>query len=137
MLLIACANVANLILARMARREQELVIRTAVGAGSGRLLRQLLTESLIMALLAAGLGLLFAMSSMKLLSDFASQLTPRAREISIDGWVLGFAVLCATATTVLFGSIAALYSTARCRLGSEGIQPHQRGPQPAGWCAAC
>jgi putative ABC transport system permease protein len=109
-LLIACANVANLILARMARREQELVIRTAVGAGSGRILRQLLTESLIMALLSAGIGLLFAFSSIRLLSDFASQLTPRAREISIDAWVLGFAVLCATATTVLFGSIAALYS---------------------------
>jgi putative ABC transport system permease protein len=109
-LLIACANVANLILARMARREQELVIRTAVGAGSSRLLRQLLTESLLMALLAAALGLGFAVASLPLLAQFAGQLSPRAREISIDGWVLAFAVFCATATTVLFGSVAALYS---------------------------
>jgi len=109
-LLIACANVANLILARMARREQELVIRTAVGAGAGRLLRQLLTESLILALLAAVVGIAFASGSLKLLTQFAGQLTPRAREIAIDGWVLSFATLCATGTTVLFGSMAALYS---------------------------
>ena len=109
-LLIACANVANLTLARMARREHELVIRTAVGAGSGRLLRQLLTESLIMALLAAAVGLLFATGSIKLLAQFASELTPRAREITIDGWVLAFATLCASATTIVFGSVAALYS---------------------------
>ncbi|MBZ5620460.1 MAG: ABC transporter permease [Acidobacteriia bacterium] len=109
-LLIACANVANLTLARMARREQELVIRTAVGAGSGRLLRQLLTESLIMALLSAGVGMLFAAASIKLLTQFAGQLTPRAGEIAIDGWVLAFAILCASATTIVFGSVAALYS---------------------------
>ena len=109
-LLIACANVANLILARMARRERELTIRTAVGAGAGRLLRQLLTESMILALLAAGVGLLFASGSLRLMTEFVSQLTPRAREIGIDGWVLLFAVLCAGATTVVFGSMAALYS---------------------------
>jgi len=109
-LLIACANVANLMLARMARRERELVIRTAVGAGAGRLLRQLLTESLILALLAAGVGLLFASGSLRLLAEFAGQLTPRAREIAIDGWVLAFAVLCAGATAIVFGSMSALYS---------------------------
>jgi putative ABC transport system permease protein len=108
-LLIACANVANLILARMARREQELVIRTAVGAGAGRLLRQLLTESLMMALAAAAIGVAFAAGSMRLMSQFAQQLTPRAREIGVDGWMLAFAVVCATVTTVLFGSISALY----------------------------
>src|SRR3954454_11054330 len=99
-LLIACANVANLILARMARRERELTIRTAMGAGAGRLLRQLLTESLLLALLAAAVGIAFAYGSMGLLTSFAGQLTPRAREISVDGWVLGFAVVCATLTTV-------------------------------------
>jgi putative ABC transport system permease protein len=109
-LVIACANVANLMLARMARREKELVIRTAVGAGSGRLLRQLLTESLIMALLAAGVGVVFAIATSKLLADFSGEFTPRAREITVDGWVLGFAALCATATTLVFGPMAALYS---------------------------
>jgi putative ABC transport system permease protein len=109
-LLIACANVANLILARMARREQELVIRTAVGAGAGRLLRQLLTESLVMALAAAAVGVGFAAGSMKLIGQFASQLTPRAREIGVDGWMLAFAITCAVATTVIFGSISALYA---------------------------
>jgi predicted permease len=109
-LLITCANVANLILSRMSQREQELMIRTAVGAGSGRLLRQLLTESFFLTLLAAIVGILFAFSSIELMKDFAGQITSRAREITIDPGVLGFAVLCAAATTIFFGSIAALYS---------------------------
>ena len=123
-LLIACANVANLILARMARRERELVIRTAVGAGAGRLLRQLLTESSILALGAAAAGLLFASGSLRLLADFAEQLTPRAREVHIDGWVLLFAVLCACATTMVFGSLSALVSRANPAEGlkSGGLQ---------------
>jgi predicted permease len=109
-LLIACANVANLILARMAQRERELTIRWAMGAGAGRLLRQLLTESLILALVAAGVGLVFAWGSMELLKGFASQITPRAREISLDRWVLVFAVGCATVTSIVCGSLAALQS---------------------------
>ena len=123
-LLIACANVANLILARMARREQELVIRTAVGAGAGRLLRQLLTESLMMALAAAAIGVAFAAGSMKLMGQFAQQLTPRAREIGVDGWMLAFAIVCATLTTVLFGSISALYAR---RDVAHGLKDGGRG----------
>lgn len=111
-LLIACANVANLMLARMAQRERELVIRTAVGAGAGRLLRQLLTESLILALMAAGIGVAFAAGSLRLLTQFAGELTPRAREIGMDVWVLLFAVLCAAAATMAFGSMSALYARA-------------------------
>jgi putative ABC transport system permease protein len=123
-LVIACANVANLMLARMARRERELVIRTAVGAGAGRLLRQLLTESLILALMAAGVGLLFATGSLRLMTEFAGQLTPRAREIGIDAWVLLFAVFCAAATTIVFGSMSALYSRAdlATSLKESGLQ---------------
>jgi len=116
-LLIACANVANLILARMAQRERELTIRWAMGAGAGRLLRQLLTESLILALLAAGVGLAFAWGSMELLTGFTAQLTPRAREISLDRWVLAFAVGCATLTSVVCGSLAALQSRAGAAKG--------------------
>ena len=109
-LLIACANVANLILARLGGREQELVIRAAVGAGAGRLLRQLLTESFLLAAIAAGLGLLFASGSLELLIRYAGQLTPRAREITLDGRVLAFAMLCAAATTLIFGSAAAWHA---------------------------
>jgi predicted permease len=105
-LLIACANVANLILARMAQRERELNIRWAMGAGAGRLLRQLVTESLILAFIAAAVGLVFAWGSTALLTAFTAQLTPRAREISLDGWVLAFAIACATATSVVCGSLA-------------------------------
>ncbi len=123
-LLIACANVANLILARMARREQELIIRTAVGAGAGRLLRQLLTESLIMAVAAAAIGVAFAAGSMRLMSQFAGQLTPRAREIGVDGWMLAFAIVCATVTTVTFGSISALYAR---RDIAHGLKEGSRG----------
>jgi predicted permease len=109
-LLITCANVANLILARMSQREQELMIRTAVGAGNSRLLRQLLTESFFLTLFAAAIGIVFAYGSIELMKDFAGQLTSRAREITIDPWVLGFALLCATITTIFFGSMSALYS---------------------------
>ena len=136
-LLIACANVANLILARMARREKELTIRTAMGAGAGRLLRQLLTESLLMALLAAAVGVAFAYGSMGLLTRFAGQLTPRAREISLDGWVLGFAVLCATVTTVVCGIAGGHADARQRRRRPEGKRRAGRTPgQPQPACAA-
>src|SRR5258708_25620740 len=90
-LLIACANVANLTLSRMSGRERELVVRSALGAGKGRLLRQLMTESFILSLLAVGLGVLFASQSLKLLTDFTARLTPRAREIHVDPSMLLFA----------------------------------------------
>ena len=109
-LLIACANVANLTLARMSARERELTVRAALGAGKGRLLRQLVTESFILGLLAAGLGVLFASQSLKLLVDFAGRLTSRAREIQVDGTMLLFALGMAVLTSVVFGSISALYS---------------------------
>ncbi len=109
-LLIACANVANLTLARMSARERELTVRAALGAGKGRLLRQLVTESFILGLLAAGLGVLFASQSLKLLVDFTGRLTSRAREIQVDGTMLLFALAMAILTSVVFGSISALYS---------------------------
>ena len=109
-LLIACANVANLIMARMASRQQELLVRSAVGAGNSRLLRQLLTENFFMALLAGLFGLAFAFGSVELMKDFAVQLTPRAIEIQIDHRVLVFTILCASVTTIFFGSVAAIYS---------------------------
>jgi putative ABC transport system permease protein len=109
-LLIACANVANLTLARMSGRERELTVRSALGAGKGRLLRQLFTESLMMGLLAAGLGVLFASQSLRLLVDFTARLTPRAREIHVDLWMLIFALAAAFLTSIVSGSVSALYS---------------------------
>jgi putative ABC transport system permease protein len=116
-LLISCANVANLTLARMARRERELALRTALGAGRSRLLRQLLTESFLLALAGGALGLFFAYSSLELLIEFAARLTPRAREIHIDGGVLAFTLFAALGTSIVFGTISALFSRANLASG--------------------
>jgi len=109
-LLIACANVANLTLARMSQRERELAVRTALGAGRSRLLRQLLTESALMALFGGALGLVAAYASLGLLTDFAARLTPRAREIRIDFGVLVFTLVAALGTSMIFGTISAFFS---------------------------
>jgi putative ABC transport system permease protein len=111
-LLIACANVANLMLARMSRRERELAVRTALGAGQSRILRQLLTESFLIALVGGLFGLAFAYGSLGLLTQFAARLTPRAHEIRIDGGVLAFTLLAALGTSIVFGTLSAIFTRA-------------------------
>ena len=106
-LLLACANVANLTLARLLRRRRELALRGALGASRLRLARQLVTESTLVALAGGALGLLFAAGGLKLLVSFAARFTPRAREISIDGPVLLFALVVSLATGIAFGLIPA------------------------------
>jgi putative ABC transport system permease protein len=106
-LLIVCASIANLLLARMVRREREMSVRAALGATRGRLLRQLLTESLILAVTGGVLGLALSAFSLKLLVTFAERFTPRAHEISIDFNVLFFTLAVSIVTGLIFGSIPA------------------------------
>ena len=107
-LLIACANVANLTMARMSRRERELALRSALGAGRGRLLRQLVTEASLLALAAGAFGLLIAWLSLDLLVAFAALFTTRTTEVAVDGRVLAFTLGLSLATGVAFGAAPAL-----------------------------
>ncbi len=92
-LLLACANVANLALTRLIRRERELAVRSALGAGKRRIRRQLFTENLILAFAGAGLGLILAIAGLDLLVSYANRFTIRSEEIGVDGAVLVFTLL--------------------------------------------
>ncbi len=109
-LLIACANVANLTLARVLRRDRELALRASLGANRGRLIRQLLTESVLLALAGSAVGLLLAASTVDLLTAFVSRFTVRTGEIAIDPRVLAFTLGLSVVTGIIFGIFPALAS---------------------------
>src|SRR6185295_1199878 len=107
-LLIACVNVANLLLARGGARAREVAVRAAVGAGRGRLIRQFLAESVALGVVGAAAGLVVAAATTRILVALGPASIPRLADVSIDARVLAFSGVLAFATSVLFGLVPAL-----------------------------
>src|SRR5215470_5274756 len=124
-LLIGCVNIANLLLARSSARRREMAIRLALGARRGRLIQQLLTESLLLALIGGAVALLMVAWVMKALLGFAPDDIPRLHEVGFNGGVLGFAFAISILTGVIFGLVPALQAsrpdmTANLKEGGQG-----------------
>jgi predicted permease len=131
-LLIACANVANLLLARATRREREIAIRAAIGASRGRLLRQLLTESAWLSFAGGAIGIILAGWMVSALLSLAPPgRIPRLEHVRIDSWVVAFAVGVSLITAVLFGIAPALRITRRGSRESlaPSLRPSVRGQE--------
>ena len=107
-MIISAANVTNLTLMRGVRREHELVVRSALGAGTGRLRRLLLAENLVLAILGGALGVGIAIGGVRLLTSFAARYSPRANEIELDTVVLGFTLALSVAVAMLLSFVATL-----------------------------
>src|SRR6185369_7731628 len=110
-LLIACANVANLLLARAAYRQKEIALRTALGASRRRVVRQLLTESVLLSVVSGVAGLALSLWLIKLLIAVTPPNTPRLDEIRIDLRVFGFTLAVTVVAGLLFGLVPALHTS--------------------------
>ena len=126
-LLIACGNVANLLLARAASRQGELAVRAALGAGRGRIIRQLVTESLVLAAMATGIGLLIAVLGVRALVSLEPESIARLDQATVDGTVFLFAVVLAAGCALIFGLWPA-WSQSRSSVPS-GIRTAGRGSE--------
>ncbi len=115
-MLIACMNVANLMLVRAEGRQQELAVRSALGAGRWRIVRELLLESVTLGVLGGAAGVMVADAGLRLLTRIGPVDLPRMSEISLDGWSVGFTVILSVLSGLLFGAIPALrYGPSRQR----------------------
>ena len=107
-LLIACANVANLLLSRAIARQQEISVRTALGASRWHIVRQLLTESLLLSLCGGALGMFICLLNVKWIHILGTKSIPRLQDVGIDGRVLLFALLLSLFSEILFGLVSSL-----------------------------
>jgi putative ABC transport system permease protein len=110
-LLIACANITGLLLIRAAARQKEIAIRLVVGSGRRRLVRQLLTETIVLATIGGALGMLALSLTIKILVNLLPEDLPRIKSVSIDGRVLAFGLLLSILTGIIFGLAPALQAT--------------------------
>jgi putative ABC transport system permease protein len=132
LLLIACLNMANLLLARGTARQREIAVRIAIGAGRGRLIRFVLLESLLLSVFGALLGLALADGALHALQAMEIQGIPRLAEAGLNPWVLGFAALIATLTGLLSGLVPALQTPASGTANAIRDSDHQTGSRAQG-----